>query len=84
MKNFYCQQKCTSDDFCIDEWNKSYEEIQQMPISQAEKDKLIDGEPCTEQCFACMAVVGETRNKNRLFRELHAENELRTTPPIKS
>ena len=74
MENFYCQQKCGEIDFSIDEWNKSYLEIEAMPISQAEKDKLIDGEPCDKQCFDCMAVVGETRKKNRLKRECKAQN----------
>lgn len=60
---FYCQQKCGAPDFSIDEWNKSYLEIQAMPISEEEKNKLIDGEPCTEQCFDCMAIVGERRIK---------------------
>ena len=45
-----------------------------MQISQAEKDKLIDGEPCEKQCFDCMAIVGETRKKNRLKRESQAQN----------
>lgn len=67
--NFYCQQKCGEVGFDIDEWNKNYKEIEAMPIPQAEKDKLIDGEPCKEQCFDCMAIVGETQKKNRLKRE---------------
>ena len=74
MENFYCQQKCGEVDFSIDEWNKRYLEIEAMPISQAEKDKLIDGEPCEKQCFDCMAIVGETRKKNRLKRESQAQN----------
>ena len=74
MENFYCQQKCGEVDFSIDEWNKSYLEIEAMPIPQAEKDKLIDGEPCDKQCFECMAVVGETRKKNRLKRECKTQN----------
>jgi hypothetical protein len=69
MENFYCQQKCGEVDFSIEEWNKSYKEINAMPISEEEKQKLIDGEPCKEQCFACMAIVGETQRKNRLIRE---------------
>ena len=74
MENFYCQQKCGEVDFSIDEWNKRYLEIEAMPISQAEKNKLIDGEPCEKQCFDCMAIVGETRKKNRLKRESQAQN----------
>jgi hypothetical protein len=63
-KNFYCQQKCGDVDFDINEWNKAHDEIQKMPIDQAEKDKLIHGVECTSQCFSCIAIVGETRAKN--------------------
>ncbi len=69
MDNFYCQQKCGHVDFSIEEWNKSYDEIQNMPIKEKEKQKLIHGLPCEEQCFDCMAIVGETRKKNQLIRE---------------
>ncbi len=64
MNNFYCQQKCGFVNFSIDEWNKLYKEINAMPISEAEKEKLINGEPCKTQCFECIAIVGETRLKN--------------------
>lgn len=65
MENFYCQQKCGQVDFSIEEWNKSYKEIQNMPISEKEKRELIDGVPCKKQCFDCIAIVGETRLKNK-------------------
>ncbi|MCH7850932.1 MAG: hypothetical protein IH845_04790 [Nanoarchaeota archaeon] len=58
MKNFYCQKKCGDIEFSIKEWNKSYEEIQSMPICEYEKNILIDGCFCFEQCFDCMVVVG--------------------------
>lgn len=63
--NFYCQQKCGEIGFSIDEWNKAYKEINEMPISEDEKQKLIDGEPCENQCFTCMAIVGERRIKTK-------------------
>lgn len=63
--NFYCQQKCGHVDFSIKEWNEAYKEINAMPISEEEKQKLIDGEPCEKQCFDCVAIVGETRLKNK-------------------
>lgn len=62
--NFYCQQKCGDVDFDINKWNKAHDEIQKMPISEVEKDKLIHGEPCKHQCFSCIVIVGETRIKN--------------------
>ena len=58
MNNYYCQKICGEENFSIDQWNKSYLEIEAMPIPRTEKDKLIDGETCTEQCFDCMAIVG--------------------------
>jgi hypothetical protein len=63
--NFYCQQKCVPVDFSFEEWNKAYLEIQAMPITEVEKQKLINGEPCVTQCFACMAIVGERRKKTQ-------------------
>lgn len=72
MGNFYCQQLCGEVGFSIKEWNKSYIEINKMQISEVEKRKLIDGEPCVEQCFACIAIVGERRLKTA---ELMKNNE---------
>lgn len=65
MSNFYCQQLCGEIDFSINEWNKAYDEINKLPISQEEKNKLIDGEPCKEQCFNCMAIVGEKQSNTK-------------------
>ena len=65
MSNFYCQQKCVPPDFSFEEWNKAYKEINAMPISEKEKRKLIDGEPCTKQCFDCIAIVGKRRAETK-------------------
>ena len=65
MSNFYCQIKCVSPTFSIDEWDKSYKEIESMPISEAEKKKLLFPEPCKEQCFDCISIVGERRLKTQ-------------------
>lgn len=67
--NFYCQIKCGAEDFSIDQWNKSYKEIEAMPISQKEKDKLLFPDPCEKQCFDCLAIVGKTRLKNKEIME---------------
>jgi hypothetical protein len=48
------------------EWNKAFKEIMAMPINEAEKKKLLHPEPCKEQCFDCIAIVGTTRLKNKL------------------
>lgn len=66
--NFYCQQKCGEVDFSIEEWNKAFKEIMAMPISEAEKNKLLNGEPCKEQCFDCIAIVGEQRQKSKNYK----------------
>lgn len=63
--NFYCQIKCGEVDFSIVEWNKAFNQIMSMPISEAEKEKLLHPEPCKEQCFDCIAIVGRTRLKNK-------------------
>lgn len=65
MENFYCQKECGEVGFSIDEWNESFIEIQKMPISEAEKEKLLNGEDCKKQCFDCMAIVGERRSKTK-------------------
>lgn len=64
MSNFYCQIKCGEVGFSIDEWNKAFKEIEAMPISEVDKYKLRNPEPCKDQCFDCIAIVGETRTKN--------------------
>lgn len=64
--NFYCQIKCCAVDFSINEWNKAFEEIMGMPISDSEKEELLHPEPCKEQCFDCMAIVGTTQRKNKM------------------
>lgn len=63
--NFYCQQKCGVVGLSIEEWNKAYKEINAMPISEAKKRKLIDGDPCKEQCSPCISIVNEQRLKTQ-------------------
>jgi hypothetical protein len=67
--SFYCKYVIGDPDFSIEEWNKAYKEINAMPISEAEKEKLITGntEQCKEQCFDCMAIVGERQLKTKLI-----------------
>lgn len=72
MNNFYCQIKCVPVDFNIDEWNKASKEIDAMPISEEEKQKLLFPDPCEKQCFDCMAIVGERRRKtNELLSQTY-------------
>jgi hypothetical protein len=68
MSNFYCQKACGEVDFSIEEWNKAFNEVKDM--SEEIRNIILHPKPCweegKEQCFACMAIVGETRNKNKL------------------
>lgn len=64
MGKFYCQNICVAVDFNIDEWNKAAEYCDQAGLSEADTNKVLEGEPCGKQCFACMAIVGATREKN--------------------
>ena len=68
MSNYYCQQKCGEVDFSIDEWNKAFNYCIENNLNEKDTNKILDGEPCTEQCFDCMAIVGETRIKNAKIR----------------
>ena len=61
----YCQQKCGFEDFDIYEHDALLKEVWAMPISNADMDKIIDGESCKEQCFDCMAIIGDRRKKTQ-------------------
>jgi hypothetical protein len=74
MNNFYCQQKCGEVDFSIDEWNKAFQYCIDNNLSEKQTSEILEGKPCKKQCFDCMAIVGETRKKNRLKRESQAQN----------
>lgn len=64
---FYCQKVCGDVEFSIDEWNKAFKYCNDAGIEGVERDKILNPElfPCTEQCFACMAAVGERRIKTK-------------------
>jgi len=61
--NFYCQNVCGDNDFSIDEWNKQFEICTALDIEMPKP------EPCTKQCFDCMAIVGATRLKTQRLIE---------------
>lgn len=63
---FYCQKICGDENFSIDEWNKAFDYCNNAGVKGIERDKILHPEkfPCDEQCFACVAIVGETRIKN--------------------
>lgn len=59
MSSFYCQNKCGRDDFDIEKWNEQFRNCLSAGIEMP-KNKI-----CDSQCFECIAIVGETRIKNR-------------------
>ncbi len=65
--NFYCQQVSGDANFSIDEWNNVYYAVKDLGLSKEAEEKILfeSGEHCKEQCFACMAIVGETQLKNK-------------------
>lgn len=62
--NFYCQNKCCAPDFSFDEWNKAFEYCLENNLNEKQTREILEGKDCKEQCFDCMAIVGETRLKN--------------------
>ncbi len=62
----YCD-KIAGGSFKIDEWNKLFEHCNKNNIQGKERDKILhpDKFPCEEQCFNCMAIVGERRLKTQ-------------------
>lgn len=63
--NFYCQNICGSEDFSIDEWNKTFLALEKTNLSEKEKDYILDPPQCKEQCFDCLAIVGKQRLKTQ-------------------
>jgi len=76
MKNFYCQQKCGEVGFSIDKWNEAFNYCVENNLSEEQINEILEGTPCEQQCFDCMAVVGETRMKNQIIRELKLKTEV--------
>jgi hypothetical protein len=65
--HFYCQHLTEEVGFSIEEWNKTYNEIKDLGLSEKEEQYILFGpqEGCKEQCAACMAIVGEIRLKTK-------------------
>lgn len=60
--SFYCQNKCGHQDFSIDKWNEDYKKFSDAGLLDTEAaNKALHPEmsPCIEQCFDCMAIVGQ-------------------------
>lgn len=70
---FYCQNICGEVGFSIHEWNNALDYCDNAGIVGIDRDKILHPEklPCAEQCFSCMAIVGERRNKTKLIKTPH-------------
>lgn len=55
---FYCQKVVGDANFSITEWNEQFKLCNDLGI-----DMPPEPEPCTEQCFECLSIVGARRMK---------------------
>ena len=67
--NFYCQNKCTPEDFSIDEWNKAFKTCIDLNLDEEATAEILEGKECDKQCFDCMAVIGNRRIKTKAIDE---------------
>jgi len=65
---FYCQKVCGDAEFSIDEWNEQFALCNELGIEMPEEP-----EPCTTQCFKCIAIVGEQRIKTKKLMQQQNE-----------
>ena len=62
--HFYCQNLVGDVNFCIDAWNKAYDEVKDK--SEEIQRMVLDPPPaCEKQCFECLAIVGERRKETK-------------------
>jgi hypothetical protein len=68
----YCQKVCGDENFSIEEWNNTYNSINNSGLTEAEENYILfgSGEECKEQCFSCMAIVGERRLKTKQLKSI--------------
>ena len=59
--NFYCKKVCGNPDFSIDLYNEDNKILTDDQMTEKYHERSM----CESQCFDCMAIVGETRIKNR-------------------
>ena len=60
---FYCQNTCGTIGFSIDEWNETDKALNKIALSEKEKNKILFPPHCNNQCFDCLAIVGERQCK---------------------
>lgn len=64
--NFYCR-KYTLADFDILEWNEAFKFCIEQGLSEEEMNRILEGDPCKQQCFDCCADVGDRQKETREF-----------------
>lgn len=59
----YCKKVCGDDSFSIDDWNEAFYYCEENNIEGEDRDRILSPEmfPCEQQCFDCMATVGQRR-----------------------
>lgn len=73
---FYCQKKCTDVDFSIEEWNKGFKICIELNLDEKAIAKILEGEDCSEQCFDCVAIIGNRRIKTQALINKDKPKEL--------
>ena len=52
-------------DFSITEWEKAFNMGIELGLSESQLGKLLEGEPCKNQCIDCACIVGERKLKTQ-------------------
>lgn len=63
--NFYCQKVCGEQGFSIDEWNKASNDLDKTNLSEKEKQDILFPAKCTNQCFDCIAIIGQRQSETK-------------------
>lgn len=71
--NFYCQNVVGNAEFSIDEWNEQFRLCNELGIEMP-----LDPDPCKEQCFNCLAIVGKTNIKTQKLIDKLNLNKIET------
>lgn len=78
---FYCRKYSGDPDFSISEWNDEYMRLVSIDASEELMREILHPElsPCTNQCFTCLADVGERRLKTKQIKDTSAGKPAKQT-----